>query len=139
MEARTDEWLKFWNENQKSLFQAWAEGKPSPFAMHGEPPPGTEVMGDLMERSMEDWAALAKDAWSKGGRFDPAAMQKLFDPAEGKRAGSHFARGLEKPTEGDEIQKVGTQLRRELRAMNKQGTSHEARPASAARAKRGRK
>ena len=40
-EQQTNEWLKFWNENQKSLFQAWAEGKPSPFAMHGEPPPGT--------------------------------------------------------------------------------------------------
>ena len=68
--------------------------------MHGEPPPGTEVMSDLMKRSMEDWAALAKDAWAQGGKFDPAAMQKLFDPAEWKRAGSHFDMGLEKLTEG---------------------------------------
>ena len=95
-----NDWLKFWNENQKSLFQAWAEGKPSPFAMHGEPPPGTEVMSDLMKRSMEEWASLAKGAWTKGGRFDPEAMQKLFDPAEWKRAGSHFDVGLEKLTEG---------------------------------------
>jgi hypothetical protein len=95
-----NEWLKFWNENQKSLFQAWAEGKPSPFAMHGEPPPGTEVMGDLMKRSMEEWASLAKTAWSQGGKFDAEAMKKLFDPEEWKRAGSHFDVGLEKLTEG---------------------------------------
>ncbi len=95
-----NEWLKFWNENQKSLFQAWAEGKPSPFAMHGEPPPGTEVMSELMKRSMEEWASLAKSAWNKAGRFDMEAMQKLFDPAEWKRAGSHFDVGLEKLTEG---------------------------------------
>ncbi len=100
IEQQTNEWLKFWNENQKSLFQAWSEGKPSPFAMHGEPPPGTEVMSDLMKRSMEDWTSLAKDAWAQGGKLDPAAMQKLFDPAEWKRAGSHFDMGLEKLTEG---------------------------------------
>lgn len=99
-EQQGNEWLKFWNENQKSLFQAWSEGKPSPFAMHGEPPPGTEVMSDLMKRSMEDWASLAKDAWAQGGKFDTAAMQKLFDPAEWKRAGSHFDMGLEKLIEG---------------------------------------
>jgi polyhydroxyalkanoate synthesis regulator phasin len=99
-EQQGNEWLKFWNENQKSLFQAWSEGKPSPFAMHGEPPPGTEVMSDLMKRSMEDWASLAKDAWSQGGKFDADAMRKLFDPAEWKRAGSHFDMGLEKLTEG---------------------------------------
>jgi polyhydroxyalkanoate synthesis regulator phasin len=68
--------------------------------MHGEPPPGTEVMSELMKRSMEDWASLAKDAWAKGGKFDPEAMKKLFDPAEWKRAGSHFDMGLEKLTEG---------------------------------------
>ncbi len=68
--------------------------------MHGEPPPGTDVMSDLMKRSMEEWTALAKGAWSKGGRFDVEAMQKLFDPAEWKRAGSHFDVGLEKLTEG---------------------------------------
>src|SRR5260221_5119311 len=260
MEARTDEWLKFWNENQKSLFQAWKEGKLTHCAMHGEQRPGTEVMGYLMKRSMEDWGAVAKDAWSTRGKFAPAAMQRLLDPAEWKRAGSHFDMGLEKLTEGptyatlwdldkkmlntqklwverardveqywevmqgawsraferfmkhvndpkaepiksgramldlwlatangallemhrskefleaqrrmtrssteyrlaereiaeafcemhhiptrterDEIQKARTQLRRELRAMNKQGTRHEARPAPAARAKRGRK
>ena len=95
-----NEWLKFWNENQKSLFQSWAEGKPSPFAMHGEPPPGTEVMSDLMKRSMEQWATAAKKAWTAGGGFDPQAMGKLFDPEEWRRAGSHFDVGLEKLTEG---------------------------------------
>jgi hypothetical protein len=95
-----DDWLKFWNENQKSLFQAWAEGKPSPFAMQGEPPPGTEVMSELMRRSMEEWSSIASGAWTQAGRFDPEAMKKLFDPAEWKRAGSHFDMGLEKLTEG---------------------------------------
>jgi hypothetical protein len=95
-----NDWLKLWNENQRSLFQAWAEGKPSPFAMQGEPPPGTEVMSDLLKRSMEEWAALAKGAWPRGGKFDAAAMRKLFDPEEWKRAGSHFDVGLEKLTEG---------------------------------------
>ena len=95
-----NEWLKYWNENQKSLFQAWAEGKPPPFAVQGEPPPGSEMMTDLMKRSMEEWTALAKDAWTQSGRFDPESMKKLFDPAEWKRAGSHFDIGLEKLTEG---------------------------------------
>jgi hypothetical protein len=95
-----NEWLKYWNENQKSLFQAWAEGKPPPFAVQGEPPPGAEVMTELMKRSMQEWASLAKDAWTQGGRFDAESMKKLFDPAEWKRAGSHFDIGLEKLTEG---------------------------------------
>lgn len=99
-EQQGNEWLKFWNENQKSLFQAWAEGRPSPFAMHGEPPPGTEVMSELLQRSMQEWSALAKDAWPKAGQLDAEAMKKLFDPQEWKRAGSHFDIGLEKLTEG---------------------------------------
>jgi polyhydroxyalkanoate synthase subunit PhaE len=99
-EQQGNEWLKFWNENQKSLFQAWAEGKPSPSAMQGEPPPGTEVMSELLERSMQEWSTLANETWTKTGRFDPEAMKKLFDPAEWKRAGSHFDMGLEKLTEG---------------------------------------
>jgi hypothetical protein len=96
----TNDWLKFWTDNQKSLFQAWAEGKPPPFAVQGEPPPGIEAMGDLMKRSMEEWTSLARGAWTQGGRFDPEAMRKIFDPAEWKRAGSHFDMGLEKLTEG---------------------------------------
>jgi hypothetical protein len=101
-----NDWLKFWNENQKSLFQTWAEGKPPPFAFRGEPPPSgdaagqSDLMSDLMRRSMEAWAGYAKDAWSQSGRFDPEAMKKLFDPAEWKRAGSQFDMGLEKLVEG---------------------------------------
>lgn len=101
-----DDWLKYWSENQKSLFQAWVEGKPPPFAFRGEPPMGDPLkeagqISDLMRSSMEQWATLAKDAWGKSsGRFDAEAMQKLFDPAEWKRAGSHFDMGLEKLTEG---------------------------------------
>ena len=99
-EQQGNEWLKYWNENQKSLFQAWAEGKPPPFAVQGEPPPGAEVMTDLMKRSMEEWASVAKGALAQGGLFDAESMKKLFDPAEWKRAGSHFDIGLEKVTEG---------------------------------------
>ena len=99
-EQAGDDWLKFWSDNQKSLFQAWSEGKPPPGAMRGEPPPGAEEVGALMRHTMEQWAAQVKGAWPQGGRFDPAAMQKMFDPAEWKRAGSHFDMGLEKLTEG---------------------------------------
>jgi hypothetical protein len=94
------DWLKFWNENQKSLFQTWAEGKPPPFALRGDPPPEGDPLSDLMKRTMEQWTSLAKDAWTQAGRFDAASMQKLFDPAEWKRAGSHFDMGLEKMAEG---------------------------------------
>lgn len=95
-----NEWLKYWADNQKSLFQAWAEGKPPPFAVQGEPPPSPDAMNDLMKRSMEQWTALAKQAWSRGGTFDAEAIKKVFDPDEWKRAGSHFDLGLEKLTEG---------------------------------------
>jgi polyhydroxyalkanoate synthesis regulator phasin len=101
-----NDWLKFWNENQKSLFQTWAEGKPPPFAFRGEPPPSgdssrqADLMSDLMRRSMEEWAEHAKKAWTQGGRFDPESMKNLFDPAEWKRAGSQFDMGLEKLVEG---------------------------------------
>lgn len=101
-----NDWLKFWSENQKSLFQAWVEGKPPPFAFRGEPPPqgdpmkAADQMSDLMRSSMEQWASFAKEAWTQTGRFDADSMKKLFDPAEWKRAGSHFDMGLEKLTEG---------------------------------------
>lgn len=100
-----NEWLKLWSENQKSLFEAWVEGKPPPFAFRGEAPPAGDAMkqaaqiSDLMRQSMEQWAEHAK-GWTGGSRVDAEAMQKLFDPAEWKRAGSHFDMGLEKLTEG---------------------------------------
>jgi len=101
-----NDWLKFWSENQKSLFQAWVEGKPPPFAFRGEAPPAGDPakqagqISDLMRTSMEQWASMAKEAWGQAGRFDPEAMKRLFDPAEWKRAGSQFDMGLEKLTEG---------------------------------------
>lgn len=95
-----NDWLKFWNENQKSLFQAWAEGKPPPFASMGQAPSGGNAIADLMQRSMEQWTSYAQEAWSQSGRFDAESMKKLFDPAEWRRAGSHFDMGLEKLTEG---------------------------------------
>src|SRR5947207_2158353 len=51
--SQGEDWLKYWTENQKSLFQAWVEGKPPPFAVQGEPPPGAEPVTDLIQRSME--------------------------------------------------------------------------------------
>ncbi len=99
----TGDWVKFWQENQKSLFQAWAEGKmPS---MPGKPAAGAaaaaaDPMAELMKRSMEEWAALAQEAWTQSGRFDAESMKKMFDPAEWRRAGTRFDMGLEKLTEG---------------------------------------
>ena len=101
-----NEWMRYWSENQKSLYQAFMEGKPPPFAVMGEPPPAGEpgsqagLASELMQKAMEQWTALAQGAWTKGGTFDIDAMKKLFDPDEWKRAGSHFDMGLEKLTEG---------------------------------------
>src|SRR6187551_315404 len=98
--------MKLWSENQKSLFEAWVEGKPPPFAFRGEAPPTGDPMtqaaqiSDLMRQSMEQWAEYAKGAWPKGAGMDAEAMKKFFDPAEWKRAGSHFDLGMEKLTEG---------------------------------------
>jgi len=78
------EWFKAWSEGQKNMMEAWAQGKAS------EP----------MRQSMEQWAEQMKTAWTQGNGMDAEVMQKLFDPAEWKRAGSHFDMGLEKLTEG---------------------------------------
>ena len=101
-----NEWMRYWSENQKSLYQAFMNGKPPPFAMMGEPPPAgepesqAELASELMQKAMEQWTTVARQAWSKGKGFDPDAMKKLFDPGEWKRAGSQFDMGLEKLTEG---------------------------------------
>ena len=36
-----NDWVRFWQDNQKSLFQAWAEGKPPAFPgrSRGRAPP----------------------------------------------------------------------------------------------------
>jgi polyhydroxyalkanoate synthase subunit PhaE len=118
-----NEWLRYWNENQKSLFQAWMEGKPPPFAVMGEPPPAGDpeaqagLASDLMRRAMEQWTQLAKETWTKGGRFDTESMTKLFDPAEWKRAGSHFDMGLEKLTEGPTYATLWDMDRKMLKAQ----------------------
>jgi len=94
-----NEWLKFWTENQKSLFQGWAEGKaPPPFAASSTT--GANPFADFFRQSSEQWSAFAKDALAGKGGFDPEAMKKFFDPAEWKRAGTNFDVGLEKLTEG---------------------------------------
>jgi hypothetical protein len=97
---QNNDWTKFWSDSQKSLFQAWAEGKPPAFAVEGMPPPDADAVSDLMRRTMEQWASFTRDAWTAKRGFDPEAMKKLFDPAEWKRAGSHFDMGMEKLTEG---------------------------------------
>ena len=118
-----NEWLRYWNENQKGLFQAWAEGKPPPFAVMGEPPPAGEpesqagLASDLMRRAMEQWTTLAKGSWPQGGGVDADALKKLFDPAEWKRAGSHFDMGLEKLTEGPTYATLWDLDRRMLKAQ----------------------
>ena len=54
-----NEWMKLWSDNQKSLFEAWVQGKPPPFAFRGEAPPAGDAMNqaaqisDLMRQSME--------------------------------------------------------------------------------------
>ena len=59
-----NEWMKLWSENQKSLFEAWVEGKPPPFAFRGEAPPAGDAMkqaaqiSELMRESMEQCARL---------------------------------------------------------------------------------
>ena len=102
-----NEWMKLWAENQKSLFDAWVQGKPPPMAFRGEAPHNGDPMkqaaeiSELMRQSMEQWAEAAKGAWGKkGGGFDVDAFKQVFDPDEWKRAGSHFDMGLEKLTEG---------------------------------------
>ena len=101
-----NEWMKLWSENQKSLFDAWVQGKPPPMAFRGEAPPTGDPMkqaaeiSELMRQSMEQWAEAAKSAWGKKGGLDADSIKQFFDPAEWKRAGSHFDMGLEKLTEG---------------------------------------
>jgi polyhydroxyalkanoate synthase subunit PhaE len=111
-----NDWVQFWQKNQKNLFQAWAEGKMTAFpglkpedaakggnvgAASAKPGAGgPDAMGDLMKRTMEEWAALAQEAWTQSGRFEPDMLMKAFDPAEWRRAGSRFNMGLEKLTEG---------------------------------------
>jgi hypothetical protein len=107
-----NDWVQFWQNNQKSLFQAWAEGKmpsfpglkPEDAAKGSDAKPagaaGADPMGELMKRSMEEWAALAQEAWTQSGRFDADMLRKAFDPAEWRRAGTRFDMGLEKLTEG---------------------------------------
>lgn len=110
-----NDWIQFWQKNQKSLFQAWAEGKmpafpglkPHDAAAGGDAKAGTgaaaggaDAMGELMKRSMEEWAALAQEAWTQSGRFEPDMLAKAFDPAQWRRAGTRFDMGLEKLTEG---------------------------------------
>lgn len=108
--AAATDWLKYWQDNQKSLFQAWAEGKVPAFPGAKMPqgkasggnaiPPNAEAMGEFMKRSMEEWSALAQEAWTQSGRFEPDMLSKMFDPAEWRRAGTRFDMGLEKLTEG---------------------------------------
>ena len=72
-----NEWMRYWTENQKSFVQAFMEGKPPPFAVMGQPPPAGEpesaagLASELMQKAMEQWTTVAKEAWSKGAGFGP--------------------------------------------------------------------
>jgi poly[(R)-3-hydroxyalkanoate] polymerase subunit PhaE len=104
-----DGWLKYWTENQKSLFQAMAEGKPAlPSMTFGDAPAGsfedwTRQMSEISRRSVESWTALAKQGWPmlSGSDADRSSLQQLFDPAVWSRTGAgRFDLALERLTEG---------------------------------------
>ena len=104
-----DGWLKYWTENQKSLFQALAEGKtPLPWTTSGAAAAGsfedwTRQMSEISRRSVESWTALAKQGWPmlSGSDADRSSLQQLFDPAVWSRTGAgRFDLALERLTEG---------------------------------------
>jgi hypothetical protein len=104
-----DGWLKYWTENQKSLFQAMAEGKTAlPWMASGDTPAGsfedwTRQMSEISRRSVESWTALAKQGWPmlSGSEADRSSLQQLFDPAVWSRTGAgRFDLALERLTEG---------------------------------------
>jgi hypothetical protein len=104
-----DGWLKYWTENQKSLFQALAEGKAAaPWMTSGDAPSGsfedwTRQMTEISRRSVESWTALAKQGWPmlSGRDADRSSLQQLFDPAVWSRTGAgRFDLALERLTEG---------------------------------------
>jgi len=104
-----DGWLKYWTENQKSLFQAMAEGKTAlPWMASGDTPAGsfedwTRQMSEISRRSVESWTALAKQGWPMlaGSDADRSSLQQLFDPAVWSRTGAgRFDLALERLTEG---------------------------------------
>ncbi len=104
-----DGWLKYWTENQKSLFQALAEGKAAaPLMTPGSTPAGsfedwTRQMAEISRRSVESWTALAKQGWPipSGSDADRSSLQQLLDPAVASRTGAgRFDLALERLTEG---------------------------------------
>ena len=104
-----DGWLKYWTENQKSLFQALAEGKTAaPWMTPGDAPTDsledwTRQMSEFSRRSVESWTALAKQGWPMltGSDADRSSLQQLFDPAVWSRSGAgRFDLALERLTEG---------------------------------------
>jgi hypothetical protein len=64
-----NEWMKLWSENQKSLFEAWVEGKPPPFAFRGEAPAAapddSRAISDLMRRR---WSSGPRSPRTRGRR-----------------------------------------------------------------------
>ena len=104
-----DGWLKYWTENQKSLFESLAEGKTTlPWATSKAAAAGsfedwTRRMSEISRRSVESWTALAKQGWPMlaGSDADRSSLQQLFDPAVWSRTGAgRFDLALERLTEG---------------------------------------
>ncbi len=106
MSEQVTDWFKFWADNQKKLLESWTQ----PGASNGFAFPAPEAdaaakaqplaIDELFKRPMEQWASIAKNAWSPEKGFDPDVMKQLFNPDEWKRAGSSFDMGIEKLTEG---------------------------------------
>lgn len=105
MSEQVSDWFKFWADNQKKFLESWTQpgaGNAFAFPILDKAADKAQPLAvdELFKRPMEQWAAIAKSAWSPEKGFDPEAMKQLFNPDEWRRAGSIFDLGIEKLTEG---------------------------------------
>lgn len=106
MSEQVTDWFQFWADNQKKFLESWTQpdaNKAFAFPMLEAAAPANAqplAVDELFKRPMEQWASIAKGAWTKEKGFDPEVMRQLFNPEEWKRAGSSFDMGIEKLTEG---------------------------------------
>lgn len=106
---QTNNFFKLWAQNQKSLWQALAEGKGMPgtqtdaVTQANSMQESVRQLNDMWKSSMESWMTLAQQGWSQLGADKSATsnLAKLFDPAEWAKAGiGNFDLALEHLTEG---------------------------------------
>ena len=105
MSEQVTDWFKFWADNQKKFLESWTQaGAGNAFALPVADKAVDKAqplaVDELFKRPMEQWASIAKSAWSPEKGFDPEAMKQFFNPDEWRRAGSIFDLGIEKLTEG---------------------------------------